>query len=488
MKNRKDMTSVILGHFERLSAVPRASKKEQAIAAWLEAWAAQCGLPSKRDQVGNLLITVPASRGCEKAPPVILQGHMDMVCEKTPESTHNFDTDPIRLIRDGDWLRADNTTLGADNGIAIAMAMAAAESKDLVRPPLELLFTVDEESGMSGALGLQKGFFSGRTLINLDSEDEGVFTIGCAGSRLTRLFLPLLYESVPTGYSSWRLKAKGMRGGHSGVNINEERANAVRVLVRALAFASHQSDLRLILIQGGTAHNAIPRDAEALFYAPCQTGDQPAALTAAVARAHELLRQEFQATDPELALELEPFAHPADDRAMTAACSAHVLDFLYALPHGVTTRAPGQPTLVETSNNMAKVEIRNGCLEVLSSQRSLVMSRLDALTQRIEAIARLSGASWQSNTGYPSWQPDFESPFIRTCSGLYKKLFKKEPRVEVIHAGLECGIIGALVPGMQMVSIGVTLRDPHSPRERILISSIEPVWKFLTALLEELAA
>ncbi|HNV69239.1 MAG TPA: aminoacyl-histidine dipeptidase [Candidatus Ozemobacteraceae bacterium] len=487
MKTRKDITAVILDHFERLSAVPRASKKEQAIAAWLEAWATKRGLPVKKDQVGNLLISVPASRGREKALPVILQGHMDMVCEKTPDSPHNFDTDPIRLVRDGDWLHADRTTLGADNGIAIAMAMAVAESTDLVHPPLELLFTVDEESGMSGALGLQKGFFSGRTLINLDSEDEGVFTIGCAGSRLTRLFLPLFYESVPTGYSAWRLKAKGMRGGHSGVNINEERANAIRVLVRALRMAAHECDIRLILIQGGTAHNAIPRDAEALFYAPCQTGDSLAALTATIARAHEMLRAEFQATDPELALELEPFSQPADDRAMTPTCSAHVLDFLYALPHGVTTRAPGQPGLVETSNNMAKAEIRNGCLEILSSQRSLVMSRLDALTQKLEAIARLSGATYQSNVGYPSWQPDFESPFIRTCAGLYKKLFKKEARVEVIHAGLECGIIGALIPGMQMVSIGVTLRDPHSPRERILISSIDPVWKFLVAMLDDLA-
>ena len=487
MKNRQDITGTILEHFERLSAVPRPSKREQAIAAFLEAWAQQKGFPVQKDHVGNLLIRVPASRGREKALPVILQGHMDMVCEKTPDSTHDFDRDPIRPIRDGDWLRADRTTLGADNGIALAMAMAAAESTDLVHPPLELLFTVDEESGMSGALGLQKDFFKGRVLLNLDSEDEGVFTIGCAGSRLTRLFLPLRYESVPTGYSAWRLQAKGMRGGHSGVNINEERANAIRVLVRALTLLSHESDLRIILLKGGTAHNAIPRDAEALFYAPTQTGDQLAALTATIAQANEMFRLEFQATDPELTLDLQAFPLPADDRAMSPTCSAHVLDFLFALPHGVTARSLAQPGLVETSNNLAKVEIANGFLEVLSSQRSLVMSRLDAITRRIEATARLAGADYQSNTGYPSWRPDFESPLVRTCTGLYKRLFKKEARVEVIHAGLECGIIGSIVPGMQMVSLGVTLRDPHSPRERVFIPSIEPVWKFLAALLSELS-
>ncbi len=484
MKAQRDPLPAILEAFARISAIPRRSKNETAIGQFLQEWAGWHGFPVRRDDVGNLVINVPATPGCEKAPTVILQGHMDMVCEKTPDSPHDFTRDPIKLITEGEWLHADRTTLGADNGIALAMAMVVAESAKVKRPPLELLFTVDEENGLTGALNLKPGFFTGRLLLNLDSEDEGVFTIGCAGGRDTHIDLPVQYESVPAGYRAFRLHASGMSGGHSGVNIHEERANAIRVLVRALAALAAVTDLRVVGLAGGTAHNAIPRDAEAVCFLP----GRDAALAQDVATHFAAaVRAEFQRTDPHLALALSAFDQVADDRAMTEACTRQALDLVFALPHGVTARSTDEPTLVETSNNLATVGIDAGFLRICTSQRSLVMSRLDAITAKIEAVARLAGAAYRSSGGYPSWKPNFDSALLATSKEVYQKLFKKAAKVEVIHAGLECGIIGDIVEGMQMVSFGATLKDPHSPRERLHLPSVTQVWKFLVALLDRLA-
>ncbi|MEW6711811.1 MAG: aminoacyl-histidine dipeptidase [Candidatus Riflebacteria bacterium] len=475
--------SKILDLFEKLSAIPRKSGNEEKIRQYLIEWARSHKFLHITDQVGNLIIKVNPTKGMEKKSPVILQGHLDMVCEKTPDSNHDFSKDPIRFVYDGEWLKADKTTLGADNGIAIAIAMAICEDETIAHPPLELLFTVEEETGLTGAKGLEPGMLNGKILINIDSEDEGVFTVGCAGGRDTQIELDLSYEEVPSDYRAMLLKACGMTGGHSGVNIHEERANAIRILTRTLMSIREMCDLRLVSISGGTAHNAIPRDAESTFFIPGEAIDKVMEM---VNKLQTVLKSEFANTDPDLSLNLKTIPLPIDRRGMMSYVVMKVLDLLFALPHGIAARSTDMPTLVETSSNEAKVYIAHGRLHIQTSQRSSVMSRLDAHTRRIESIARLSGARVFSGNGYPSWQPNFNSPLLETCKKTYQKLFDKEPRVEAIHAGLECGLIGGANPGMDMISMGPTIKNPHSPDEKIFLPSLEKIWKLLTTLLGEI--
>jgi dipeptidase D len=481
MNIKHEKTKEILDLFEKISAIPRCSKNEAKIAAFLMDWAKKNSLEAKQDKVGNVVIRVPGTPGYEKTATVVIQGHMDMVCEKTADSPHDFCKDPIRFVFDGEWLKADKTTLGADNGIALAMAMALALDKKAAHPPLELLFTVDEETGLTGANALQGDFIEGKILLNVDSEDEGVFTVGCAGGRDTHITLPLHYEDPPAGYVMARLKAGGMTGGHSGVNINEERANAIRVLVRAVLRLQKETDLRIADIAGGTAHNAIPRDAWAdIFVAK----DSLKGLEKTVEELDKVFRHEFKNTDPNLKLGLEPMPETTGKRALTSESSPKIANLLFALPHGVAAMSTDMPGLVETSNNLANVKIRNSKLEVILSQRSSVMSRLHALTERVEIIGRLAGAEAVSGSGYPSWQPNLQSPLLARCQVVYEKLFGKKPHVEAIHAGLECGIIGDKKPGMDMISFGPTLKNPHSPDEKIQVETIGKVWDFMVELLK----
>jgi dipeptidase D len=483
MNIQHQKTKQILDLFERISAIPRCSKHEEKIGAFLLDWAEKNGLKSKKDKVGNVLIKVPASPGYEKSGIVVIQGHMDMVCEKTADSPHDFSKDPIRFVFDGEWLMADHTTLGADNGIALAMAMVLALDKEAAHPPLELLFTVDEETGLTGANALQGDFIEGKILLNVDSEDEGVFTVGCAGGRDTRISLAVHYEDAPEGFVMARLKAGGMNGGHSGVNINDERANAIRVLVRALMQVRREFDVRLADISGGTAHNAIPRDAWADIFIP---RDSFKDIERIVSEQEATLRAEFKKTDPNLKVGVELQLETMGKRPLNTADSGRILDLLLALPHGVAAMSAEIKGLVETSNNEASVRITNSKLEIVTSQRSSVMSRLHALTWRIEAIARLAGADAVSGNGYPAWQPNLQSPLLARCKDVYRKLFGKEPLVEVIHAGLECGIIGDKKEGMDMISFGPTLKNPHSPDEKIHVGSIGKVWDFMVAMLKSM--
>lgn len=468
----------IMDQFAALSRIPRRSGDEARIRSWLLGWAATEGLEARADAAGNVCIDVAGSPGCEDAPVVVLQGHMDMVCEKTPDSDHDFAHDPISLVRDGEWLTADRTTLGADNGIAIAMAMVAATDPTLVHPPLELLFTVDEESGLTGAQQLQEGWLRGATLVNLDSEDEGVITAGCAGGVDTHLRLPLPFEACDAG-TPWTLRVSGMSGGHSGVDIHLQRANALRVLARVLGALLDL--VRVADVRGGSAHNAIPRDAAATVWI-----EDDSAVTERIAALEATLQREFHDTDPGLRVTLEPDA-PAPSRALTTAGARRLVDFLMAVPHGVAAMSTGVPDLVETSNNEARVWLEGDELCVLTSQRSSVMSRLEAHTARIEGVARLAGGTAKSGGGYPPWQPDLEAPLLKRCTELYRARFDAEAVVEVIHAGLECGLIGERYPHMAMVSIGPTIKFPHSPDERLHVPSVEKVWLFLTDILADLA-
>lgn len=473
----------VLRIFEEISKIPRCSGNEAAIRVWLLNWADEHGFEAEQDQVGNVLLKIPGSKGYTSSAPVVLQGHLDMVCEKLPETAHDFSQDPLQLLYDEEWLSAAGTTLGADNGIAIALALALSVNKIVKHPPLELLFTVEEEIGMTGVKGVQPDTLRGKRLINLDSEEEGVIILGCAGSQQTEVFLPLDYEEVPADYRAYRITASKMRGGHSGVEINAQRANAIQITARVLATLRRQADLRVQMIQGGTVGNAIPRDAESIIFFPENQAEQH---TNCVADMQDLLRAEYALTDPDLTLDLVPYSEVQDNRAMSAACSGKAVDFLLAMPHGPASMSAENPELVETSNNVAKVTIIDGRLYLLSTQRSGVFSRQQAHTQRIESLARLAGAEAKSSQGSQPWEANWDSPLLEACRKAYKRRFRKEPKVTIIHAGLECGMIGAKIPGMDMVSFGPTIQNPHSPSERIHLASIGKVWDLLVSLLRDL--
>ena len=475
-----EKTREILDIFEQIAAIPRCSKHEEKISEWLQSWARDKGFAMRADEAGNVVIEVEASEGYEKAPVVVIQGHMDMVCEKTPDSAHDFSKDPIRPIVDGDWLRADNTTLGADNGIAIAMGLVLATDKAVAHPPLELLFTVDEEQGLTGAAKLAPDFIRGRILINIDSEDEGVLTVGCSGGKETRISLPLSFGELPEGYRVYRLAVSGLRGGHSGVDIHKHRASANRILARMLALASQTVDIRLVSIKGGTAHNAIARDAEACI--AFDSANEGAA-GKKISDFEQTVRNEFAASEKAPSLEISTPESSAA-QALSAEDTARAINLMLALPHGVIGMSPDIEGLVETSTNFATVEIKDSALKILASLRSSVMTKLDELSERIEALSALAGADTESANAYPAWEPDMDSPLLERCKNIYQKLYGKQPAVEIIHAGVECAILGDKYPGMDMISLGPTIQNPHSPEERINIPTIGKVWDYLVEALK----
>jgi dipeptidase D len=468
----------ILDYFEQINAIPRCSKNEAALCRWLEEWAKARNLASNGDVAGNLVVRLPASRGYEKAPIVVLQAHMDMVCEKTPDSLHDFSRDPIRSIRQGDWLAADRTTLGADNGIAIAYLLAVAEDETIQRPPLELLFTVDEETGLNGVKKMGPDLIQGRILINLDSEDEGVFTIGCAGGMEIAVNQMLATAPLPSGWRNFKLLVGGLTGGHSGIDIHKHRANANKLLARTLAAIHQENELRIIALTGGSRHNAIARDAEALV----ATATDAATVERTVAEMEAIVRKEYGDNEAGVFIKIGPDTHAAAD-GLTIEATERAIWLLLALPHGVAGMSPSLPGLVETSSNLATVSIKAGRMHVLSSQRSALSSRLAEITATVRAVAELAGADGREENKYPPWTPEMRAPLLQTAKEVYTQLFAKEPLIQVIHAGLECAIIGALYPGMQMISLGPTIRSPHSPTERLYIPSVDQVWQFLVALL-----
>jgi dipeptidase D len=480
-----DRLETILKIFQEINAIPRCSKKEERIARYLTKRAEDAGFSVRRDAVGNLSIRVPAVAGCEGAQAVVLQGHMDMVCEKRSDSIHDFSKDPIRMHRDGDWLKADGTTLGADNGIALALALALAEDESLSRPPLELLFTVDEETGLSGANGMEKDLVQGRILLNLDSEDEGIFTVGCAGGMESRIKKSIDFAPIEPDAVLFHLEAGGMRGGHSGVDIHKQRANAIHILVRALDRIGRVAGIRLAAIEGGKSHNAIPRHAWARFSCAGKDCDTVQEVLLSVERA---VRMEHADSDPSLRLNLQGREREAaQEPALAPEASLNVVRLLLALPDGVQAMSQQLEGLVETSCNLAKVSVEKEGLEIVTSQRSSVMSRLEDITRRVEAVAALAGAESTRLNAYPTWEPNLDSPLLARCIRVYRDLFGAEPAVEAVHAGLECAVIGAKYPEMDMISFGPTIRDPHSPDEALHLPSVEKVWEFLETLVASFA-
>ena len=470
-------TDVVLERFRELSAIPRPSKKEQRVGGWLREVAETNSWLFRSDEAGNIVIRVPGTEGRQNESPVILQGHQDMVCEKKPDIDHDFEKEGITPVVEGEWLTAEGTTLGADNGIAIAIALALAADSSVSRPPLELLFTVDEETGLTGALQLDSSLLSGRTLVNIDSEEEGVLTVGCAGGADVRIRWKRSREKPPKGAAPWRVTVSGLRGGHSGVDIAEKRANANFVLGRALTRIVRRDSVYLVSLEGGNAHNAIPRDAHAILWTRAKKQEE------ICRELNETLRREYGEREQHAVVTMEP-EPSAKRKGISPKDSRRLIDMLCALPHGVAVMSSDIPGLVETSSNLATTSLRKGKLEVGVSVRSSNDAGLEGLIERISAIAHLAGANVAIENRYPGWQPDLESPLLEKCRTVYREIFGADPKVEAIHAGLECGVIGSKFEGMDMISIGPTIQNPHSPDERLYLPSVERIYKFLKELLQ----
>ncbi|MFP4705187.1 MAG: aminoacyl-histidine dipeptidase [Spirochaetaceae bacterium] len=481
----KEKTKAVLDIFEKISSIPRQSKNEQEIRRWLLGWAEERGYPHRIDGAGNLIVEVPASPGRESAPTVVLQGHMDMVCEKRPGVEHDFSRDPVPLVYEGDWLHAEGTTLGADNGIGIALAMHLAEDPEVTHPPLELLFTVDEETGLTGALGLGENVLRGRMLLNLDSEEDGKLTVGCAGGRNSVIELPVAREAS-SALRTLEITVGGLSGGHSGVDIRRNLGNANIILARALEAASAAGPVRLEAQSGGSAHNAIPRDAQATIAVP---EDAVEAIRGRLAEFEQTVQAEQRHEDPHLYLAVEtvqPSETSGVAQPLTEEASRRVVDLLLTLPHGVFRMSDEIDGLVETSANLATVSLEQEQLRVLVSERSSVPSQLDAESAKINAAVRLAEGTVRYENEYPSWTPNLESPLLARTREVYARVTGEEPRVEAIHAGLEAGVIGAKHEGMEMISVGPTVEGAHSPDERLHVPSVGRVRDVLAELLRSL--
>lgn len=474
---------ILWRHFAMLCECPRASGHEIALRDQLRGWADGLGLENLLDAGGNLIIRKPATRGMDGHVGVILQAHLDMVCQKNRGNEHDFSKDPIHPIIDGDWVRADGTTLGADNGIGVAAALAVLEDADIEHGPLEVLLTLDEEAGMTGARTLEPELLRGKFLFNLDTEDMGELCVGCAGGLDLTLRRHVGHDPLSAAFMTRQICVTGLKGGHSGCDIHLERPNAIRLLARFLQEARQQTDLRLISMNGGSVRNALPREACAIVAVPACDGG---ILEALAEVAEDRFRLEFTGVDEGICVSVdESGTCPSGSGAgemLRAADTQSVIDLLLALPHGVRRWSNVLPDVVETSNNLGVVELERD-FEVVLMARSLTEAGLNDVASCIAACARLGHATVERGTAYPGWVPDMSSRALQVAQGVYRAQFLAEPRVTVMHAGLECGLIGAKYPRVEMVSFGPTIENAHSPDERVEIKAVAEFWEFLKACL-----
>jgi dipeptidase D len=472
-------------HFEKLCAIPRPSRHEAAAARHVKELATTWGCEVIEDEVGNVIARKPATEGMEKRRGVVLQCHLDMVPQKNDSVKHDFEKDPIKPRIDGEVVRATGTTLGADNGIGVAAALAVLEAKDGAIPhgPLEVLFTIDEERGMTGAEGLKAGLLRGDILFNLDSEDEGEVCIGCAGGMDLIARLPYRQEPLPAGMTAFKISVGGLKGGHSGVDIQLGRGNANKILARLLWQVGRAMPLRLVSFDGGDLRNAIPRSATATFGVP---GEQADELTTLVASMLGELRGELGAVDPDLKVAMDKVLTPAS--GMDEQSGQKLLNALYACPHGAFALIPGMPNVAETSTNLAIVKTEPGLVTIASMLRSSVDSRRPDVANTLRSVFELAGAEVEQKGGYPGWQPDFDSKVLALVKDVYKQKFEREMHVVATHGGLECGVIRSKYPKMEAVSFGPTIRFPHSPDEHVDIASVARFWELLVAVLASVPA
>jgi dipeptidase D len=468
-------------YFDQICQIPRPSKHEEKIVDWLLEFAEQNGLEGKRDKIGNVLISKPASPGMEDRKTVVLQSHVDMVGEKNNDKQHDFFVDPIIPVKETGWIKADGTTLGADDGIGIAAQLALLTSDDIPHPPLECLFTVDEETGLTGAFNLEESFFRGRTLINLDSEDEGELFIGCAGGIDTLAFFQPEYEKSPEGFTALEIKVTGLKGGHSGDDIHKGLGNANKILVRLLHRLTRELGFRLASLDGGNLRNAIARESSAVGLVPSKYKEE--ARVALNMLSHDV-EQELRHTDPGVKLWMGSCDQPVE--VFTEGFQNQLLNAIYACPHGVMAWSQEIEGLVETSTNLASVKSKGNELLITTSQRSSVESARDDVANMVSSVFELAGARVEHSDGYPGWEPDMESPVLDVSVSTYKKLFGNEPEVKAIHAGLECGLFLQKYPDMDMISIGPTIKGAHSPDERLDIETVRKFWDHLLEILKTL--
>lgn len=469
--------------FDEITKVPRPTHHLDKMKAFLVDWAKRHNIECHTDEVGNVMMRVPATKGHENAPVVIMQGHQDMVAEKLPEVKHDFLTDPIETVVDGEWVRAKGTTLGADNGLGCATAMAALIDPDLVHGPLEALFTVDEEQGLIGANGLKKGFVTGDILLNLDSEEMGSLVIGCAGGKVTDVKIPITRQPAPDGVF-YEVSLSGLKGGHSGMEINLGRANANVQLARFLWEADRITPLELSYIEGGGLANAIPRDAKAVV---CVSRDDAESFAAFAARFSATIHAEYDAVENK-DFRFEVVECKPQDEIIETRQAHQIIAAIFACPNGVQAMSNAIPGLVETSDNLASVKILNeGIVEIIVHQRSSVDSRRDEIADRVSALFGMIGAEVSFDDAYVGWEPNPESKVLKVAEESYESLFGSKPKVEALHAGLETGLFLEKMPGIDMISFGPTLKDIHSPGEKANIESVEQFYSLLAEVLRRLA-
>ena len=472
----------VFDYFAEINKVPRPSKHEEKMIAYLKGFAEKNGLSFKTDETGNVLIAKPATPGMEGRPTVVLQGHMDMVCEKRSDRVIDFENDPIETFIDGEWMRAKGTTLGADDGIGVALAMAILTDESIKHGPIECLFTRDEETGLTGAFAIEPGFMTGKYLINLDSEDEGEIFIGCAGGVNTDIEFEYYAETMPEGYVAMKVIVDKLTGGHSGDDINKNRANANKILARFLYDIGGKYDVKLCSIDGGNLHNAIPRHAEAVIAVPEEQKHEVRSDFNIFAAA---IQDEYHTTEPTAEFVMESVETP--ETSIDDITANNLITALNAVHNGVYEWSQDIPHFVETSSNLASVKMpEEGKIKIVASQRSSTKSQLDAVCNAVASAFNLAGADVLINEGYPGWKPNPDSELLKITVAKYKELFGKEPKVRAIHAGLECGLFSEKYPGLDMVSFGPTLRGVHSPDEKLLIPTVEMVWRHLVAIIESL--
>ncbi len=466
--------------FHEITRIPRPSKKESKIIEYIEEVAAKHKIAIKKDKAGNLLLSKPATKGHEKSPVIILQAHLDMVCEKNNRVKFDFDKDPIKTVVDGDWLHAEGTTLGADNGIGLAAALAVITSGDIEHGPLECLFTVDEETGLTGAKALKKGFMTGNILLNLDSEDEGQIFIGCAGGKGTVATFEYKAAPVPASGQYFRITVTGLNGGHSGCDIHKGLGNANKILARFLYRLQEEYPFTLAAIEGGNLHNAIPREAYAVIGIPQKNRESIRVMLNHFAADIE---NELKSVDPNVKLIMESTDKPKT--CLPATLKKKLIYSLLACPHGVINMSRDIEGLVETSTNLASVKMTGSTKIVVgTSQRSSTESEKNAIADQVASVFRLAGAKVEHGEGYPGWKPNPDSKILKIAQKSYQKLFKKEAEIMAIHAGLECGLFLEKYPNLDMISFGPTLRGVHSPDERIEIKTVDLWWKHLLDILK----
>ncbi|MDR2010358.1 MAG: aminoacyl-histidine dipeptidase [Bacteroidales bacterium] len=468
-------------HFYALTRIPRPSKKEGKVIEFMKNFGESLGLETIVDKVGNVIIRKPATPGMENRKGIIFQGHLDMVPQKNSDKVHDFEKDPIDAYIDGEWVKARGTTLGADNGMGCAAAMAVLEATDLQHGPVEALFTIDEETGMTGANELEPGILMGDILMNLDSEDEGELYVGCAGGVDINVKMNYKEVAAPSGYTAYKLSVTGLKGGHSGMDINIGRANSNKLLFRFLNHSIYHYDLKLGEVIGGSLRNAIPRES---FATVMVSNDQAVKFEAEIKKFQDIFRSEFSVTEPDLKMTAEKVKSP--EKVIEDATKDKIIKATFVCHHGVERMSDAMPGLVETSNNLAIVKCQNGLFTVNCLTRSSVDTAKAGVMYRAGTVFDLIGATVTFDGAYPGWKPNMDSPILKTMQKTYKDLFGKIPEIKAVHAGLECGILGSKYPNWDMISFGPTIRFPHSPDEKVNIESVKKFWEFIVATMKNI--